>query len=75
LFDAGAVIAQRQLDDGWLEVDVSLRRQDLERICRDAGLEVPADCSPCAGAGRFLQSTGSGLPGVRLDGRHRERRS
>jgi GTP-binding protein HflX len=59
LYDAGAVIAQRQLDDGVLEVDVSLRRQDLERICRDAGLEVPVDCSPCAGAGRFLQSNGS----------------
>jgi len=59
LYDAGAVIAQRQLDDGVLEVDVSLRRQDLERICRDAGLDVPTDCSPCAGAGRFLQSNAS----------------
>jgi GTP-binding protein HflX len=59
LFEAGAVIGQRMLDDGMLEVDVSLRRTDLERICRDDGIEVPAECAPCAGAGRFLQSNGS----------------
>jgi hypothetical protein len=47
------------LDDGVLEVEVSLRHQDLERICRDDGLEVPAECSPCADEGRFLQSQGS----------------
>jgi GTP-binding protein HflX len=59
LFAAGAVIAQRSLDDGRLEVEVSLRRQDLERICRDDGLELPTANAPCAGAGRFLQSTDS----------------
>jgi GTP-binding protein HflX len=59
LFEAGAVISQRELDDGVLEVEVSLRRPDLERICRDDGLELPAECAPCADAGRFLQSTGS----------------
>jgi GTPase len=59
LHDAGAVIAQRLLDDGAVELEVSLRRQDLERICRDDGLELPAECSPCADAGRFLQSGGS----------------
>ncbi|HET9692929.1 MAG TPA: ribosome rescue GTPase HflX [Steroidobacteraceae bacterium] len=60
LFEAGAVVGQRMLDDGVHEVDVSLRRQDLERICRDEGIELPAECSPCAGEARFLQSTGSG---------------
>ena len=59
LFEAGAVMSQRALDDGVLEVEVSLRRQDLERICRDDGLDVPAECAPCADAGRFLQSQGS----------------
>ena len=56
LHEAGAILAQRQLEDGVLEVDVSLRRQELERICRDDDLELPADCAPCADAKRFLQS-------------------
>jgi len=59
LFEAGAVIGQKALDDGVLEVEVSLRRQDLERICRDDGIELPAVNAPCAGDGRFLQSNGS----------------
>ena len=59
LFAAGAIIAQKQLDDGTLEAEVSLRRQDLERICREDGIELPAASAPCAGDGRFLQSTGS----------------
>jgi GTP-binding protein HflX len=59
LFAAGAIVAQKQLDDGTLEAEVSLRRQDLERICREDGIEVPAASAPCAGDGRFLQSTGS----------------
>jgi len=58
LFEAGAVIGQRMLDDGVLEVEVSLRRQALERICRDDGLELPEGCAPCASEARFLQSTG-----------------
>jgi GTPase len=58
LFEAGAVLAQKPLEEGWLEVEVSLRRQDLERICREDGLELPPECAPCADAGRFLQSTG-----------------
>jgi hypothetical protein len=47
------------LDDGVLEVDVSLRRQDLERICRDDGIDVPGACAPCAGEAPFLQSSRS----------------
>jgi GTP-binding protein HflX len=58
LFEAGAVIAQRMLDEGTLELEVSLRRPDLERICRDDGLELTEVSSPCAGAGAFLQSEG-----------------
>jgi GTP-binding protein HflX len=59
LFEAGAVIGQKTLDDGVLEVEVSLRRQDLERICRDDGIELPVANAPCAGEGRFLQSNDS----------------
>jgi GTP-binding protein HflX len=59
LFAAGAVLAQRQLDDGSIELEVSLGRRELERICRDAGLEVPVESAPCAPADRFLQSPGS----------------
>jgi GTP-binding protein HflX len=56
LFAAGAVVGQRPLEDGWLEIEVSLRRHELERICREEGIELPAVTAPCAAAGRFLQS-------------------
>ena len=62
LHAAGAVIAQRPLDDGGIELEVSLRRRDLERICRESGLEVPAPIEPCAPAGAFLQSPGRASP-------------
>jgi len=58
LFEAGAVLGQRALDDGGIELEVNLRRRDLERICREAGLEVPAAIAPCADPGAFLQSQG-----------------
>jgi GTP-binding protein HflX len=58
LFEAGAVLAQRQLEDGRIEIEVSLRRRELERICRDAGIEMPAESAPCAPGERFLQSPG-----------------
>ena len=58
LFEAGAVLAQRQLEDGRIEIEVSLRRRELERICRDAGIEMPAECAPCAPGERFLQFSG-----------------
>jgi GTP-binding protein HflX len=57
LFEAGAVIGQRTLEDGVLELEVSMRREDLERICRDDGIELPAANAPCADGDRFLQST------------------
>jgi GTP-binding protein HflX len=58
LFEAGAVLAQRQLEDGRIEIEVSLRRRELERICRAAGIEMPAESAPCAPGERFLQSLG-----------------
>jgi GTP-binding protein HflX len=58
LFEAGAVLAQRQLEDGRIEIEVNLRRRELERICRDAGIEMPAESAPCAPGERFLQSSG-----------------
>ena len=56
LFAAGAVVGQRALDDGGSELEISLRRHELERICRDEGIELPAETAPCAAAGPFLQS-------------------
>jgi GTP-binding protein HflX len=56
LFAAGAVLRQRSLDDGGIELEVSLRRHELERICREAGLELPVATAPCAGPDPFLQS-------------------
>jgi len=58
LFAAGAVLRQRPLEDGGTELEVSLRRHQLERICREAGIEVPAGSAPCAGPDAFLKSPG-----------------
>jgi len=57
LFEAGAVLVERQVSDGSIEVEVSLRRRDLERICREAGIEIPQAIAPCAAAEPFLQSS------------------
>jgi GTPase len=58
LFEAGAVLAERRLDDGGVELEVNLRHRDAARICREAGLDLPAAIEPCAPGGRFLQSPG-----------------
>jgi GTP-binding protein HflX len=58
LFAAGAVLRQRPLDDGGIELEVSLRRHELERICRDAGVELPPASVPCADSRAFLKSRG-----------------
>ncbi len=59
LFAAGAVISHKTLADGVVEAEISLRRQDLERICREDGIELPTTNAPCADEGRFLQSNES----------------
>jgi len=64
LFEAGAVIKERELDDGAWELEVSLRRHDLERICRDDGIEFPEQLAACAAGERFLQSTQSSQAGA-----------
>jgi GTP-binding protein HflX len=58
LFEAQAVLAERMLEDGAIELEVSLRRRDLERICLEAGIVMPAQLAPCAPGERFIQSTG-----------------
>ncbi len=55
LHAAGAVLRQRALEDGGVELEVSLRRRDLERICREAGVELPDAILPCAASGPFIQ--------------------
>jgi GTP-binding protein HflX len=52
---AGAVLAERAAADGGFELDVWMRRADIERICRDAGLE-PSAAAPCLTESAFLQS-------------------
>jgi GTP-binding protein HflX len=64
LFAAGAVLRQRPLEGGGIELEVSLRRHDLERICREAGIELPAASAPCADSGAFLQSAGCAAAGA-----------
>ena len=56
LFAAGAVLGQRPLEDGGMELEVSLRRLELARICREEGVEMPEGSAPCVAAGPFLQS-------------------
>jgi GTP-binding protein HflX len=55
LFAAGAVLAQQELEDGGIELEVSLRRHELERICREAGIELPPKDAPCADAEPFIE--------------------
>jgi GTP-binding protein HflX len=55
LYAAGAVLAERPLEDGACELDVALPARELERICRSEGLELPVD-SPCTAPEPFLQS-------------------
>ena len=56
LHRAGAVRSEAVNADGSFAIEVSLRRHDLERLCREEGLELPAVDSACAGEGRFLES-------------------
>ncbi len=52
---AGAVLAERTAPDGGFELDLWMRRPDIERICREEGLDIPASV-PCMAESAFLQS-------------------
>jgi GTP-binding protein HflX len=52
---AGAVLAEHADADGGFELDVWMRRPEIERICREEGLEPPA-AAPCLAESAFLQS-------------------
>jgi len=68
LFEAGAVLGEHRLVDGSTDLEVNLRLRDLQRICREAGLEVPSAGVPCAAGDGFLQSpvgVASGDAGIR----------
>ena len=54
--EAGAVLAERVEADGGFELDVWMRRPDIERICREEGLDPPT-AMPCLAESAFLQST------------------
>jgi len=53
--DAGAVLAERIAHDGSFELDLWMQRSDIERICREEGLEPPVH-APCLTESAFLQS-------------------
>jgi GTP-binding protein HflX len=53
---AGAVVAERVAADGGFELDLWMRRADIERICREEGLDPPA-YAPCLAGTAFLQSS------------------
>ena len=54
--EAGAVLAERTEADGGFELDIWMRRPDIERICREEGLDPPTG-APCLAESAFLQST------------------
>jgi GTP-binding protein HflX len=62
LHRSGAVRAERVEADGSFAIDVTLRPHEIERICREEGLEVPA--SACVAPGRFLESRVHAIAGV-----------
>jgi GTP-binding protein HflX len=53
--EAGAVRAEVVREDGSFDLDLWLARADIERICRDEGLELPV-AAPCLAEAPFLQS-------------------
>jgi GTP-binding protein HflX len=53
---AGAVLSERVEADGGFELQVWMRRPEIERICREEGLDPPA-AAPCLAESAFLQST------------------
>jgi len=54
--EAGAVLAERAEADGGFELEIWMRRPEIERICREEGLEPPT-AAPCLAESAFLQST------------------
>jgi hypothetical protein len=55
LHRTGAVRSERVESDGSFAIEVTLRPHELERICREEGLDLP-DALTCAATGRFLES-------------------
>ena len=51
----GAVVGESATADGGFELDLWMRRPDIERICREEGLDPPAH-APCLAGSAFLQS-------------------
>jgi len=50
------VLAERAEADGGFELEIWMRRPEIERICREEGLEPPT-AAPCLAESAFLQST------------------
>lgn len=54
-FEAGAVLGERLLPDGSVELEVSMPRQAFEQVLRTEGL-THGDAKTCAASGAFLKS-------------------
>lgn len=55
-FAAGAVLSEKSLSEGDVELEVSMPRKAFERLCRSEGLTPDADGKPCARPEPFLKS-------------------
>jgi GTPase len=55
-FAAGAVLAERPLPGGAIELEISMPRQAFETLCRNEQLTIESTDKPCAHADAFLKS-------------------
>jgi GTP-binding protein HflX len=55
-FAAGAVLSEQPLDEGGVELEISMPRQAFEQLCRSEGLRFGEDGKACAQGDGFLKS-------------------
>jgi GTP-binding protein HflX len=55
-FAAGAVLSENPLDEGGVDLEISMPRQAFEHLCRSEGLRLEADGKACAAEDAFLKS-------------------
>ena len=55
-FAAGAVLSERPLPGGGMDLEVSMPRHAFEHLCRSEGLDPAPEGKPCARPERFLES-------------------
>jgi GTPase len=55
-FAAGAVLSERSLPGGGMDLEVSMPRHAFEHLCRSEGLDPAPESKTCAHSERFLKS-------------------